>query len=109
MMLVKHSDISRYGVFSLNKNNDVFVTTITKNESLINAGVYILNKKKIEQQHFNKYEELSFENVLPILIEKMEVSGEQFYETFIDIGIPMIIKGQKNCKRIFRKNNASNV
>ena len=41
----------------------------------------------------------------------MEVSGEQFYETFIDIGIPIDYKrAEKIVSEYFvKKNNASNV
>lgn len=90
MIFIKQQDINRFGLFSLNKNNQVSAATINQTmKKFINGGIYIFNKKKIEHNFFNKDEEISFENlILPFLIEKEEVTGSFFKKPFIDIGVP---------------------
>ena len=102
MIFIKQQDINRYGLFSLNQNNEVSAVTINKRmKKFINGGIYIFNKKKIENNFFNTDEEISFENlILPLLIEKEEVTGSFFEKPFIDIGVP---KDYKRAERFLNK------
>lgn len=90
MILLKNSNETRYGLFSIDKESEVVFKKKYVNINIyINGGIYLFNSKKISNVSYNFKKELSFEtDILPDLINRKEVVGNVFSKPFIDIGIP---------------------
>ncbi len=95
----KHSELSialrivqggeRYGVVEVDENGLVvgFYEKVNKGNSLINGGVYIINKHAFSNLSKNLPDAFSFEkDVLEQL--KLKTYGKVYYDYFIDIGVP---------------------
>jgi len=82
-------DPGRYGTVCLNSNS--FITSFKeKNESsasLINGGIYLVDRPKIESRKFNDI--FSFEkDYLEQVVKECCIAGCIFSHYFLDIGIP---------------------
>jgi len=79
----------RYGTVCLNENS--FITSFKEKSessaSLINGGIYLVNRQKIENRNFsNKF---SFEkDYLEQVAKEYCIAGHIFSHYFLDIGIP---------------------
>ena len=87
--VVNGTDEKRYKLLSISKNNLISQFHNNIRYRGINSGLYILNKYKLLDKKYEKYEKISFENtILNDLIAKNDCSGAFFEAPFIDIGIP---------------------
>ena len=73
-----------------------------KSSSFMNSGIYYVNKKNLENFHFNKF---SFENdYVKNLIIKKKVYGEKYNSELIDIGTLANLKiAKKKLPKIFKR------
>lgn len=79
----------RYGTVSLDKNSFIqsFKEKSESSESLINGGIYLLDKNKFEKRVFNTV--FSFEkDYLEQVAQQHCIAGCIFNNFFLDIGIP---------------------
>lgn len=100
-------DFERYGTVELEKETSKINSFVEKKfteHGLINGGVYLINRNKIQMNHLP--DKFSFEtDILETLVSKRQLTG--FYENqyFIDIGIPDDYKKAKSdFKKLFRFN-----
>lgn len=90
-------DFDRYGVVETNKRNVItsFKEKQFYRKGFINAGVYLINKKKFLEKEFPKI--FSFEkNYLERFVSDQKFSGYVDDVYFIDIGIPEDYKKAQN-------------
>ncbi|MBR1769475.1 MAG: nucleotidyltransferase family protein [Bacteroidales bacterium] len=93
-------DFSRYGNVTINKENKIINFEEKKfcSEGLINCGVYIVNKEKLNLDAFP--EKFSFEK--EVLEKRKDIYGFVYDDYFIDIGIPEdYMKAQKELPLLF--------
>ena len=87
--LKQTNDSGRYGTVSINENS--FITSFKEKSessaSLINGGIYLVDRQKIANRAFcNKF---SFEkDYLELVVKEHCVAGHIFNQYFLDIGIP---------------------
>lgn len=84
---IENSD--RYGTVLLNKNS--FITSFQEKnksqEALINGGIYLVDRKKLEARHFNTKFSFEKEYLEPAANENC-IAGQIYNYYFLDIGIP---------------------
>jgi len=86
LALKQMKDFSRYGKVTINSNNLItnFAEKTFCEQGLINCGVYVLNKEKLNLQSFK--EKFSFEK--DVLEKRNDIYGFEYEGYFIDIGVP---------------------
>lgn len=86
LALKQMKDFSRYGKVTINSNNLItdFAEKTFCEQGLINCGVYVLNKEKLNLQSFE--EKFSFEK--DVLEKRNDIYGFEYEGYFIDIGVP---------------------
>jgi histidinol-phosphate phosphatase family protein len=79
--------------FSHVKINKKLITEFnTKSGVFINTGHYIVNKKKLIMQKFNKEKSSLENNILPNLVKKKECSYVKYKTPILDIGVKKDLK-----------------
>lgn len=87
--LKEMTDFDRYGSVSIDKNFNIhqFHEKLFIRLGLINGGIYLINKKFIQESNLPM--KFSFEKeVLEKEVMNKRIKGIQFHNQFIDIGIP---------------------
>ena len=86
LALKQMKDFSRYGKVTIDSNNLItnFAEKTFCQQGLINCGVYVLNKKKLNMQTFEQ--KFSFEK--DVLENRNDIYGFEYEGYFIDIGVP---------------------
>ena len=86
LALKQMKDFSRYGKVTIDSNNLItnFAEKTFCQQGLINCGVYVLNKKKLNMQTFEQ--KFSFEK--DVLERRNDIYGFEYEGYFIDIGVP---------------------
>lgn len=96
-------DFDRYGSVMIDDKNRIigFKEKQFQYQGLINAGIYLLNKKKFQSLSFP--EKFSFEkDFMEKYFERFPMYGFSFNNYFIDIGIPEdYYKAQQDFKTLF--------
>lgn len=85
--LVKKEDASRYGIVETKENRIINFVEKSKetNSGLINAGVYLFNKKVLNLFENNKIISLE-QDIFPKIILSQNLGGYIFDDYFIDMG-----------------------
>lgn len=86
LALKRMKDFSRYGKVTIDSNNLItdFAEKKFCQQGLINSGVYVLNKQKLNLQSFEQ--KFSFEK--DVLEQRNDIYGFEYEGYFIDIGVP---------------------
>ncbi|MEE3413351.1 MAG: nucleotidyltransferase family protein [Bacteroidales bacterium] len=86
LALKQMKDFSRYGKVTIDSNNLItdFAEKKFCQQGLINCGVYVLNKQKLNLQSFEQ--KFSFEK--DVLEQRNDIYGFEYEGYFIDIGVP---------------------